>query len=66
MVGKFADVGFEGHEGLAHLLDLVIGERSTFHAANRLAVKQLSQGLNQAQDKLGKTLLNGLLITFDS
>ena len=66
MILEFADLCLQRHESLAHLLDLFLGKRSTFHAADCLALQQLSQQFNQAKDELGQTLLDRLLIALDS
>jgi hypothetical protein len=50
MAGQFMDLGLQLHEGITHVLDLIVSQRTAFHAANGLPLQQLSQQLNQAEN----------------
>jgi hypothetical protein len=60
VIGKFMDLPLELHQSLSHLLDLLVGQRTSLHAANGLALEQLSQEFNQPQNQLGEPLLDVL------
>ncbi len=66
VVGQFVNLGFEFHEGCAHLLDLLLGERASLHPADGLSLKQLTYQFDQSQHQLGQALLDVLWRTLDA
>src|SRR5690349_6825360 len=56
----------EEHERLPETLDLVVVERALLHAAERLALHQLPQELDQRQHELGETALDLLRVGVDA
>src|ERR1051325_10875679 len=56
----------EFRERVAEPLDLFVGQRSGLHAAQRLALHQLAEELDQRQDELRETLLDALGVGVDA
>src|SRR6185312_6934917 len=53
------------HEGLAQALDLVRGQRAAVDPAQRLALHQLTQQLDQSEDQLRQPFLETLAVGVD-
>src|SRR5512135_1150692 len=58
VLGQLAHAAVELHEGLPQPLDLVVAEVAGLHAAQRLALHQLPQQLDQREDELGEALFD--------
>jgi hypothetical protein len=56
----------ETHERQAELLNLLVVERSLFHAPQSLAFHQLAQELDKGQHELCEAALDGLRVTVDA
>src|SRR5205085_1190845 len=56
----------EEHERLSEALDLVVSQRALLHPAERLALHQLAQELDQRQDELRQTAFDLLRVGVDS
>src|SRR5438094_691402 len=57
---ELVNLPFQLHQGFAHLFNLLVGQRTPFHAADRLAFEQLAEQLNQAQHEFRQPLLDVL------
>src|SRR4051812_42086000 len=58
MFGQLAHALVEFQEGVAQALDLLVGERSVVHPAERLTLHQLPEQLDQREHQLGESLLD--------
>ena len=56
------DLLLEPHEREAHALDLLVGQRASFHSSDSLPFKQLPQEFNEREHKLGKPVLDAFWI----
>ena len=66
MVDQFVEGGLQLHQGLPEALDLLLGEVAGLHAAQRLALHELAEQLDEREHELGEPALGVLGVGLDA